>query len=134
MLRRTRTILCGFSLVLFLAILIAWPIARTKPIGIWYKRTEVVPLFNNTAKIPHHYFFTISGNEVVFGDWRSLQATVAMQVELEFKRDMIREIQRRIREAQTWPGNSPADDQLSLASAQRALTDLENRGFSKPDG
>src|SRR6266480_2449310 len=70
MLRRTRTILCGLSLVLFLALLISWPMARGQPIGIWYKKTKA-DLYQEIITSSHYYFFTVHDNQIELGHWRN---------------------------------------------------------------
>src|SRR5438045_1664318 len=69
MLRRTRTILCGLSLLLFLALLISWPMARGRPIGIWHKKTKT-DLYQEIITSSHYHFFTIHDNQIELGEWR----------------------------------------------------------------
>src|SRR4051812_46706814 len=69
MLRRIRTILCGLSFLLFLALFITWPLAHGRPIGIWHKKTttDIYQEFITTAR---YRFFTIRDNQIELGEWR----------------------------------------------------------------
>jgi hypothetical protein len=68
-LRRIRTILCGLSLLLFVALLISWEFARNRPIGLWYKSTKT-DLYQEYITFSDYYFFTIHNNRIELGHWR----------------------------------------------------------------
>src|SRR6266446_559064 len=118
-----RTILCIASLFLFVALLIAWPLAHSTPIGLWYRQTESVALPAYTAKTPHHYFFTISGNELALGDWRIPKVIYATRLELEALRNKVRYLsQFRIDKEITPDGISPTNQiAISLERDRQAL-------------
>src|SRR3954470_16329052 len=69
MLRLLRTIFCIVCLLLFLALAIAWPLARSKPIGIWLKSTKS-DLFGEYIHSSNYYFITIENNHLQIGQWR----------------------------------------------------------------
>src|SRR4051812_24300107 len=69
MLGLLRTIFCIFCLLLFLALAISWPLARSKPVGLWYKSTKT-NLFGEFINSSDHYFITVQGNQIHVGHWR----------------------------------------------------------------
>ncbi len=69
MLRLIRNLLCGLCLVLFLALVVAWPLAHGRPIGIWHKRTKT-DLNQEFINSSHYYFFTVDRNQIAIGHWR----------------------------------------------------------------
>ena len=59
MLRWTREILCGLSLILFLTLLYITLFARKTATGITLNRSDQVPLANATIRTPHFYYLEI---------------------------------------------------------------------------
>ncbi|HEV8607623.1 MAG TPA: hypothetical protein VGQ99_19970 [Tepidisphaeraceae bacterium] len=70
MFRWARNIICGLSLVLFLALLFTSICLRKFSNGISLKRTDTVPYANATTATPHFYFFEVQADRLVFGHWR----------------------------------------------------------------
>ena len=137
MLRRIRTILCGLSLLLFLAILIVWPLARTKPIGVWYRHTETVPTLAGAEPIPHFYFVTLQGGKVAIGNWRYQRMMEIMQKNRDHTEKQLVELREKIQQETARLGGQRQSSQAELQKAATTVTlelDKLNRGFFAPDG
>src|SRR5213075_954481 len=69
MLRHLRNILCGLSLLLFLALFITWCFARRQPIGVWHKSSKS-DLYQEFITSWQYTFITIHHNQIEMGRWQ----------------------------------------------------------------
>jgi len=133
MLRRIRTILCGLSLMLFLALLALWPLSRTEPFGLFYKHAETVPTYAGVSTIPRFYFFTVQGGKVAIGNWRYQRMMEIMQKDRDDTQKRLAELQEKMQDETAHLGGQRQSSKDEFQKLTLELAKL-NRGFFAPDG
>ncbi|HEV8604099.1 MAG TPA: hypothetical protein VGQ99_01960 [Tepidisphaeraceae bacterium] len=134
MLRRTRTILCGLSLLLFLTLLISWPFAQDKPVGVFCRRTEPLSTGTITIQTPHFYFLAIDANQLALGHWRDPQLMEMFAINQGQMQEDVSYFQSLLEMDKIHPTGNQTRLENDLKRKQRELAQHKNRGFSKADG
>ena len=134
MLRRIRSILCGLSLLVFLTLLISWPFARSRPVGLWYKDTDAIYNSQLSIKTPHFYFITLEKGQLCIGHWRHPELFNNHLMTQYHRKLAIGEMRALLLEKLQQPGTHPERTQTMIEGADADFADGEARGFLKPDG
>jgi hypothetical protein len=135
-LRRIRTILCGLSLLLCLALLILWPLSRTTPIGLYYRHTETAPFtFPAPGKYetPHFYFGTIQGGKIAIGHWRQPIVMQSMKKDLNQIEKQLAALRPQLEEETAHPDAHRKSVRQDYQKLSQTFAEYNGR-FFRPDG
>jgi len=126
MLRWTREILCGLSLILFLTLLYITLFARKTATGITLNRSDQVPLANATIRTPHFYYLEIFADKLVVGHWRHPQM---FERQKQSEKEQLASLEKQLATIENEPWRSRVSQHISELRQERG-----KNFYDRPDG